>query len=83
MSEKGFCHERERAKSPNRPKGKRDFAWHGQNFQIGDFVAILDGQIVAVRNNAADAIAELRAVDPDRKRAMVIEVSPVAADVIR
>lgn len=61
----------------------RDFAWHGQIFQISDFVAILDGQIIAVRNNADDAIAERPALDPDPKRGMVIEVSPVVADVIR
>ena len=61
----------------------RDFAWNGQVFQEGDFVALLDGQIVAVKNNPDDAIAALRAIDPDPKRGMVVSVSPPAVDVIR
>ena len=61
----------------------RDFAWNGQSFQNGDFVALLDGQIVAVNDNADDAIAVLRALDSDPKRGMVVEVSPTVVDVIR
>ena len=61
----------------------RDFAWDGQSFQEGDFVALLDGRIVAVNDNADDAIATLRALDSDPKRGMVVEVAPPAVDVIR
>lgn len=61
----------------------RDFAWNGQSFHKGDFVALLDGHIVAVKNNADDAIAALRALDSDPKRGMVVEVSPPVVDVIR
>jgi len=60
-----------------------EFAWNGQEFHEGDFVALLDGHIVAVENNADDAIAALRALDPDPKHGMVISVSPPAVDVIR
>jgi hypothetical protein len=59
------------------------FAWNGQSFHEGEFVALLDGKIVAVKNNADDAIAVLRAFDPDPKKRMVVEVSPPAVDVIR
>jgi dihydroxyacetone kinase-like predicted kinase len=62
---------------------RRDFACDGQTFQKGDFVALLDGRIVTVKKNADDAIAALRALEPDPKRGMVVEVSPLAVDVIR
>jgi hypothetical protein len=61
----------------------RDFAWAGRTFQPGDFVAVLDGNVVAVAANADDAIAALRAIDPDPRRGMVLEVAPPTVDVIR
>ncbi len=61
----------------------RDFAWNGQLFQRGDFVALLDGQVVAVEQSAAVAIAALRSREPDPKRGMVVEVGPATMDVIR
>jgi hypothetical protein len=64
-------------------KLQRDFTWNGTTLQEGDFVALLDGQIIAVTANAEAAIAALRARAPDPKRGMVIEVSPPAIDVIR
>ena len=59
------------------------FAWNGKTFQEGDFLALLDGKIVAVADNPDDAIAALRALDPDPNRGMVIEVAPPVDDVIR
>ena len=61
----------------------RDLAWDGRTFRNGDFVALLDGQVVAVADTVDDAITVLRARDPDPRRGMVIEVSPSAVDVIR
>jgi len=61
----------------------RDFAWDGRTFQNGDFLALLDGKVVAVANTADDAIAALRACDPDPRRGMVIAVAPSAIDIIR
>ena len=60
-----------------------EFARSGEEIHDGDFVALLDGQVVAVENNADDAIVALRALDPDPKRGMVVKVSPPAVDVIR
>jgi hypothetical protein len=62
---------------------RRDFAWNGQAFQRGDFVALLDGEVVAVERTADDAIAALRSLDPDPQRGMVVEVGPATVDVIR
>ena len=59
------------------------FAWNGHTFRDGDCVALLDGRIVAVAGNPDDAIAALRALDPDPHRGMVIEVSHPVVDVIR
>jgi hypothetical protein len=59
------------------------FAWNGQTFQEGDFLALLDGKIVAVTHNPDEAIATLRALDPNPKRGMVIEVAHPVDDVVR
>ena len=61
---------------------RREHRWSGQTFNEGDYVALLDGNIVAVADNPDDAISALRAVEPDPKRGMVIEVSPPKIDVI-
>ena len=59
------------------------FSWNGQSYREGDYVALLDGKIVAVTNKPDDAISALRALDPDPKRGMVIEVCHPVVDVIR
>jgi hypothetical protein len=59
------------------------FAWNGRTFQQGEYVALLNGEIVAVAKNPDGAISALRALDPDPKRGMVIEVAHPAVDVIR
>ena len=59
------------------------FAWNGQTFHEGDFVALLDGQIIAVAKSPQEAIAALRAREPDPKRGMVIEVAHPTVDVVR
>jgi len=60
-----------------------EFAWNGRTFHEGDFVALLDGTIIAVADNPDNAISALRAIDPDPKRGMVIEVTHPVVDVIR
>ena len=59
------------------------FAWNGQTFREGDCVALLEGKIVAVAKNPDDAISALRALDPDPKHGMVIEVTHPVVDVVR
>ena len=59
------------------------FAWNGRTFEEGEFVALLDGEIVAVADNPKDAISALRALEPDPKRGMVVEAAHPVVDVIR
>ena len=59
------------------------FLWNGRTFQEGQYVALLDGKIVAVAANPNEAIAALRALNPDPKRGMVVEVSHPTVEVIR
>jgi hypothetical protein len=61
----------------------KEHQWSGQTFNDGDYVALLDGNIVAVADNPDDAISALRAVEPDPNRGMVVDVSPPEVDVIR
>lgn len=61
----------------------KEHQWSGQTFNEGDCVALLDGNVVAVTDNPDDAIAALRALEPDRQRGMVVEVSAPVVDVIR
>jgi hypothetical protein len=60
-----------------------DFAWNGQTFLEGQFVALLDGRVVAVATKPDEAIAALRALAPDPQRGMVLEVARPAIDMIR
>jgi hypothetical protein len=59
------------------------FAWNGRRFRAGEFVALLDGRIIAVTDNPDGAISALRAIDPDPQHGMVIEVTHPIVDVIR
>jgi len=60
-----------------------ELAVSGSTIHAGDFVALLDGKVVAVDHNADDAIVALRALDPDPKHGMVVQVSPPVVDVVR
>jgi hypothetical protein len=60
----------------------RTFAWNGTAFKQGELVALLDGQIVAVRKTPDEAIKALRALDADPTRGMVIIVTPPVVELI-
>jgi hypothetical protein len=62
---------------------RREHRWSGKAVNEGDFVALLDGNIVAVTDNPNEAISALRAAEPDPRRGMVIEVKVPTTDVIR
>ena len=56
---------------------------NGRQFQTGEWVALLDGQVVAVAGDLDAALRSLRAVDPDPGRGMVFEVGTPVTDEIR
>jgi hypothetical protein len=57
--------------------------WNGKPFDSGTWVALLDGQVVAVRPDLDAALDALRALDPSPERGMVFEVASPVPDVIR
>lgn len=61
----------------------RELRWNGRGFKLGDFVALLDGNVVAVTDGARDALLALRSIDPDPSRGMIVEVAAPVVDVIR
>ena len=56
--------------------------WNGRQFSVGDCVALLDGEIVAVAKSFDDALKQLRSADSDPGRGMLVEVKPAVLDVI-
>ena len=60
-----------------------DFAWNGRTYREGEYVALLNGRVVAVSDNAVGAIKALRQIDPDPRHGMVVEVGQPEVDVIR
>jgi hypothetical protein len=61
----------------------REFQWNGRQFEAGECVALLNGEIVAVAASLDQALAKLRAIEPDRSRGMLFEVRQPVMDVIR
>ncbi len=61
----------------------RDFCWNGQQFKLGEYVALLDGEVIAVADSPQKAISILRSIDPKPSRGMVVPVHPPEVDVIR
>jgi hypothetical protein len=61
----------------------RELRWNGRGFKLGDYIVLLDGNVVAVTDGAGDALLALRSIDPDPSRGMIVEVAPSVVDVIR
>jgi hypothetical protein len=61
----------------------QEFECDGRKFATGDCVAILDGAIVAVADSLDEAFKQLRSIDPDPNRGLLLEVRPPVMDVIR
>jgi hypothetical protein len=57
--------------------------WNGKEFRSGEYVALLDGKVVAVAKHLDGALHALRALDPNPLRGMVFEVGSPVTDVIR
>ena len=61
----------------------RDLSWQGRKFNLGEFVALLDAEVVAVAASPDEAILSLRSIDPEPSRGMVFEVARPSLTVIR
>ena len=61
----------------------REFQWNGRQFTVGECVALLDGEIIAVAGSLDEALVALGAAEPDRTRGMLFEVRPPVVDVVR
>lgn len=64
-------------------KIRQDLEWQGQRFALGDIVALLDGEVIAIGKSLDDALRQLRSRDPTPSRGMLVEVRPPMVDVIR
>jgi hypothetical protein len=58
-------------------------AFEGRQYRAGQWLALLDGNVVAVADDLSTALGALRALDADPRRGMVFEVAPPIVDVIR
>lgn len=61
----------------------RDFEFNEQKFAIGDCVAILNGEVVAITTSLDEALEKLRSIDPDPTHGMLLEVRSPVMDVVR
>jgi hypothetical protein len=55
---------------------------NGKQYRQGDWMALLDGNVVAVADNLEGALKALRSADPDPQRGMIFELGPAVIDVI-
>lgn len=62
---------------------RRDHCLGEPVFNDGNYVALLDGNVVAKSDNPDDAIAALRAIESNPQRGMVIDVCQQSFDVVR
>ena len=56
---------------------------NGKQFRPGEWMALLDGKVVAVAANLDGALNALRTLDSNPQRGMVFELSSAESDVIR
>ena len=57
--------------------------WNGKPHRPGEWIALLNGQVIAVADDLDGALLALRRLDPDPQRGMIVEVGPPAIDVVR
>ena len=62
---------------------RNTFRLNGEVFNLGDWVGLLDGKVVAVAKDVDTAFEAVRRLDPNPHRGMILQVGPPAVDVIR
>ena len=60
-----------------------ELTWREFTFSQGQFVGLLDGNVVAVEPDALSAIDKVRNLESNPQRGMVFKVGPAEVDVIR
>lgn len=61
----------------------RDLRWNGRHFKHGQYVSLLDGDVVAVADRPENALLALRSIDPEPSRGMVVDVDLPVRDIVR
>jgi hypothetical protein len=56
---------------------------NGKAYRSGEWLALLDGKVVASAPDLEGAVRELRRLDPDPRRGMIVEAGDSVVDVIR
>jgi hypothetical protein len=56
---------------------------NGKRYQRGEWLALLDGKVVAASNTLDAAIRELRALEQDPQRGMIFQYGVTELDVVR
>lgn len=62
---------------------QEDLAYQGRCFAEGEWVALLDAEVVAVAPTLEDVVAKLRAIDPDPDRGMIVQAAAPVLEFIR
>ncbi len=57
--------------------------WNGSAFEAGAWIALLEGNVVAIAKDLEGALRALRALDANPKHGMIFKVGPPVIDVIR
>lgn len=62
---------------------REELRWGEQRFKQGDCIALLDGKVIAVKENMLEALTALRRAEAMPDRGMLIRVATPTVDVIR
>jgi hypothetical protein len=57
--------------------------YRGQRFDDGQWIALLDGEVVAVAESLDDILDRLREIEPNPERGMLVEAADPVVNVIR
>lgn len=62
---------------------REELRWGEQQFKQGDCIALLDGKVIAVKENMSEALTALRQMEAEPDRGMLFRVATPTVDVIR
>ena len=62
---------------------RQDLEFDGRRFKLGEFVAILDGRVVAVADTLEELSEKFEEIEPDPSRGLICVAEPQAPEYIR